>query len=469
MTGSRLRRSLGSRGLGELYVMVLIIMIVIITLAIIYSVLNGFSKYVTEKQQSLESLMSTRVSTSLMSFSTVGNNYVIAIKMSGATPLSNAKAVCTYDMGNTQYMQYCSYVVNNDVVYITVPGALINEGMGNLIISIPTTDGLTPGISLYRGPIEVSVIAPSVAYLSSANTVPVTVLLTNNSTGSVNATVIAYVNGNAITRSTIIPPGGSTAATIPINITSAGTLTIPISILVNNYTETIPPIQISIQQSPSTLSLPVACQSMAFGYVGNATTSNLEVTTYTPPGRSPGIIYQGVTAIQGNIAGTPNPIYTYALEEIQSPQSTLKYYVVAYYYDVSSLGISVNDYPYASVYLYPAQFVVNATTFFFFIVTSNNQAVIVYWTLNTAIPSTTSTNTLGNINSAIQSLFPNVNSITDIEGGITTADTWIDYVLNVNNYAGGNYVYVGFGIYLPSINGRTVQGVAYWDYICIGK
>ncbi len=60
------------RGLGELYVMVMMIIIIIIALAIMYSVLNGFSKYVVEKQQALENLMGTEVSVSLVGFNTMG-------------------------------------------------------------------------------------------------------------------------------------------------------------------------------------------------------------------------------------------------------------------------------------------------------------------------------------------------------------------------------------------------------------
>ncbi|GAB6943790.1 hypothetical protein JCM14467A_05720 [Vulcanisaeta sp. JCM 14467] len=462
---------MGSRGLGELYVMVLIIMIVIITLAIIYSVLNGFSRYVTEKQQSLESLMSTKVSTSLMGFSTVGNNYVIAIKMSGAAPLSNAKVVCTYDMGDTQYMQYCSYVVNGDTTYVIVPNALVNEGIGNLVITIPAVNGLTPSINLYRGPIEVSVITPSVVYLGSISTVQAIVLLTNNSTGWVNATVVANVNGNTIINSTIMPPGSSTAVTIPVSISGAGVITVPVTVLVNNYTETVPTMQINVQQpSPGTaLSPPTQCQSqnMAFGYVGNATLKGLNVITYPQVTLNP---YWGVMAVQGSINGAPNPIYTYAIEEFGS----YNYYVVMYYYDVSSLKIKVGNYPHVSVYLYPAQFTVNSTVFFIIIVTNNGKVIIVYWSLNTINPSPSGSGVVNNLDAAIQSLFNvNGNNINNVEGGTILADTWMNYVLTVSNYITGNptYQYVGFGIYLPNpYQGYyKFQGVAYWDYICIGK
>lgn len=246
------RGGLGNKGLGgELYVMVIMIIIIIITLTIMYSVLNGFSKYVTEKQQALENLMSTETSVSLSGFNTVGSNYVVSMKISGASPPNNAEAICKYIMGNTQYMQYCNYVISDGMIYVTVPGVLINKGAGNLVISIPTNIGLTLSINLYRGPIEVSVLVPSVIYLSSVSTVQAVVLLTNNSTGWVNATVITNVNGNTIINSTIIPPSSSAAVTIPISITNAGgAITVPVTVLVNNYTETVSTIQINVQQPP---------------------------------------------------------------------------------------------------------------------------------------------------------------------------------------------------------------------------
>ncbi len=311
---------------------------------------------------------------------------MVSMRISGASLFNNAEAICKYVMGgSTQYMQYCNYVIGNGVVYVTVPGALINNGVGDLVISIPTSTGLTPSISLYRGPIEVGVIAPSSVYLGSASTVQAVVLLTNNSTGWVNATVVANVNGgDTIVNSTIIPPSGSTAVTIPIDVTSVGAITVPITVLVNNYTETAPTIQINVQQPPSTtLSPPAQCQSqnMAFGYVGNATLNNLQVITYPQGASNPP--YWGVTAVQGNIAGILNPIYTYAIEEL----GFQSYYVVMYYYDISSRNIKVGNYPYASIYLYPVQFDVNGTMFFLFIIMNNGKAIIVYWSLNTANPS----------------------------------------------------------------------------------
>jgi hypothetical protein len=64
-------------------------------------------------------------------------------------------------------------------------------------------------------------------------------------------------------------------------------------------------------------------------------------------------------------------------------------------------------------------------------------------------------------------------SSININGGDLFTDVWLSYVLNVNNYIGGNpnYQYVGFGIYLPNpYQGYyKIQGVAYWNYVCIGK
>ncbi|GGI70860.1 hypothetical protein GCM10007112_04760 [Vulcanisaeta souniana JCM 11219] len=466
--------------MGELYVMVIMIIIIIITLTIMYSVLNGFSKYVTEKQQALENLMSTETSVSLSGFNTVGSNYVVSMKISGASPPNNAEAICKYIMGNTQYMQYCNYVISDGMIYVTVPGVLINKGAGNLVISIPTNIGLTLSINLYRGPIEVSVLVPSVIYLSSVSTVQAVVLLTNNSTGWVNATVITNVNGNTIINSTIIPPSSSAAVTIPISITNAGAITVPVTVLVNNYTETVSTIQINVQQPPlgTAITPPTQCQgqNMAFGYVGNATLNNLQVTTYPQGASNP---YWGITAIQGSIAGAPNPIYTYAIEEFGAQS----YYVITYYYDVSSRNIKVNDYPHVSVYLYPTQFNVNGTVFFLFVITQNNKAIIVYWTSNTGSPSPGSgvgNVAVNNLDTAIQSLFNvNRNNIINVEGGTILTDTWINYILTVSNYIQGNpkYQYVGFGIYLPNpyqyellfYYNYAFQGVAYWDYVCIGR
>ncbi|MGC8542593.1 MAG: hypothetical protein ACP5NQ_01525 [Vulcanisaeta sp.] len=458
------------RGLGELYVMVIIIIILIVALSIIYSVLSGFSRYVFEKQEMLESIVNSRVATSLKEFNAEGNMYKAEVEVNGVVPLLNAKAVCTYDMGNIQYMQYCDYTIVNNIVYVTVPSTLINGGAGYLTITMPTDSGLTPSITLYRGPIEASVIAPSIVYFGSVNNIDAIVLLTNNSTGWVNATVIANVDGNTITNSTILPPGGSTAVLVPIGIVSIGTIHIPLTILVNNYTETISSMQINVEPPQSSIiTPPLPCQNMVFGYVGNASTANLQSNTYPAGSANP---YYNVAAYQGNIAGIPNPIYTYAIEEFGGQD----YYVVAYYYDVSSLKIKVGNYPYVSVYLYPAQFDINATTFFFFVILNNKKGILIYWTANTNSPSPASYlvgNTVNNINNALSSMFGQKISFININGGDLFTDIWLSYVLNVNNYIGGNpsYQYVGFGIYLPNpYQGYyKIQGVAYWNYVCIGK
>ncbi|WP_054857422.1 hypothetical protein [Vulcanisaeta sp. JCM 16159] len=464
--GSQPRRGLGSRGLGELYVMAIIIMIIIVSLAVIYSVLNGFSKYVAEEKESLQSLRGTEVSASLNGFNTVGGNYVIAMKLSGAAPLGNAEAICKYDMGGVQYMQYCSYVISDGVVYVTVPSTLVNGGVGNLVVLVPTSVGLTPGISLYRGPIEVSVIAPPVVYQGSVSTVNVIVLLTNNSTGWVNATVITNVNGNTIVNSTIMPPSGVAAISIPVSTTSAGTISMPMTVLVNNYTETVPTIQISVQQSPTstTASLPATCQNMAFGYIGNATTNGLQ--SYVYPGVGPGLSYGDETLQNSVIDGLPNPIYTYAVATAPPPPNG---YTIMYYYNVFPLSIKVGNYPSASVYIYPEQFTTGVIPFFF-MVTNNHYAVVVYWQVGTQSPGSSAIN---NIDSAVGSLTVssggNVKKFYNIFGGTIPTGTWTDYSLNnVANYVGGNvdYQYVGIGIYIP--NTSQSQGQAYWDYICIG-
>ncbi|ADN50479.1 hypothetical protein [Vulcanisaeta distributa] len=464
--GSRPRRGLDSRGLGELYIMAIIIMIVIVSLAVIYSVLNGFSKYVAEEKQSLQSIRGTEVSVSLSGFNTVGSNYVITMKLSNAMPLSNAEAICRYSVGNAQYMQYCSYVINGDVVYVTVPGTLVNKGVGNLVVLVPTASGLTPGISLYRGPIEVSVIAPPVVYQGSASTVDITVLLINNSTGWVNATVIANVNGNTIANSTIMPPSGAAATSIPVGITSAGTTSIPITVLINNYTETVPAVQLIVQQSPTsttTSSLPATCQSMAFGYIGNATTNGLQ--SYVYPGVGPGLSY-GDEALQNSVIdGFPNPIYTYAIETGPPPPSG---YTIMYYYNVFPLSIKVGNYPNVTAYVYPVDFTTDAIPFFF-IVTNNHYAIVIYWQVGTSSPSSLA---ISNIDAGIGSLTVpnggNIKKFFNVNGGTIPINAWTGYTLDVTNYVGSNvdYQYVGFGIYLP--NTSQSQGQSYWDYICIG-
>ncbi len=473
--GSRPRRSLDSEGLGgELYVMAIIIMVIIVSLTVIYSVLNGFSKYVAEEKQSLQSLKGIEVSTSLSGLNTVGDNYVIAMKLSGAIPpLSNAEAICRYSVGNTQYMQYCSYTINDGVIYVTVPSTLVNKGVGNLIVLIPTASGLTPGINLYRGPIEVSVIAPPIVYQGgSASTVDVFVLLMNNSTGWVNATVIANVHGNTIINSTIMPPSGVAAISIPVGITSTGTTSIPITVLINNYTETVPAVQLIVQQSPTsttTSSLPATCQSMAFGYIGNATTNGLQ--SYIYPGVGPGLSY-GDEALQNSVIdGFPNPIYTYAIETGPPPPSG---YTIMYYYNVfPPLSIKVSNYPNVTAYVYPVNFTTGAIPFFF-IVTNNHYAIVIYWQVGTSSPGPPSAiNNIdaGGVGSLTVSNGGNIKKFFNVNGGTIPINAWTGYTLDVTNYVGSNvdYQYVGFGIYLPNTPPQPPQGQSYWDYICIGK
>jgi hypothetical protein len=50
------------RGIGELYVMVIIIVILVIALTIMYTVMNGFTKYMMEQKQEIVKLESTKTS-----------------------------------------------------------------------------------------------------------------------------------------------------------------------------------------------------------------------------------------------------------------------------------------------------------------------------------------------------------------------------------------------------------------------
>ncbi len=279
---------------------------------------------------------------------------------------------------------------------------------------------------------------------------------------------MANVNGNTMVNSTIMPPSGVAAISIPVSITSTGTISIPVTVLVNNYTETVPTVQISVQQSPTsttTSSLPTTCQNMAFGYIGNATTNWLQ--SYVYPRAGLGLSY-GDEALQNSmIDGLPNPIYTYAMATATPPNG----YTIMYYYNVFHLmSIKVGNYPDASVYVYPEQFTTGAIPFFF-VITNNHYAVVVYWQVGTQSPPSSSA--VGNIDSAVESLTVSSGGnqyykLYNIFGGQIPTGAWTGYSLNVANYVGGNtdYQYVGFGIYLP--NTPQSQGQAYWDYICIG-
>jgi hypothetical protein len=104
------------RGIGELYVMVIIIVILVIALTIMYTVMNGFTKYMMEQKQEIVKLESTKVSlkTGLKSLTCGGGSCTATVDVSGTTIITGSKAVCVFRNATMSVVSKCTYSVGSD-------------------------------------------------------------------------------------------------------------------------------------------------------------------------------------------------------------------------------------------------------------------------------------------------------------------------------------------------------------------
>jgi hypothetical protein len=426
--GSLRRGALVRRGIGELYVMVIIIVILVIALTIMYTVMSGFTKYLMEQKQEIVELESTKTSlkTGLKNFTCSGYSCIATVSVSGTTVITGPNAVCVFRNATVSVVSRCTYSVGSDgSVNVEIPPELRNDAQSSRVASsitiyLPGSDGLVPSITLYMGHV--------IAYAILNSSGNYAVIVVNNSTGWVNATLLV---NNQPYSSHVVPPTGSYVFT---NVPS-GTYTLSINNIINEPIQTI---------QPSTYSYTVQqCASL------KASGSY----SYSPPLASP-IFYGGYSVTyNGVINSYSGPTYMYTFE-----QGYYDAYVYFLYYPYQGTISGV-------VSLYPTDFTINETIFFAFVVLKNNTAIVAYWPSNTypqSSAATSTSNTLNIIGQALQNArFPgvNVNNVEFIEVNPAYENTWLSYSFSCTP---STCKYIGFGIGVFTAFNSMNQDAAYW-------
>ena len=486
MTGLLRRGALVRRGVGELYVMVIIIVILVIALTIMYTVMNGFTRYVMEQRQEIATLASakTNLETGLKNFTCSGYSCIAAVSVSGATIITGPSAVCVFRNATVSVVSKCTYSVGSDgMVSVEIPPELISDAQlsrvaSSITIYLPGSDGLVPGITLYIGPV--------IVYAVSGGSGNYTVIVVNNSTGWVNATLLV---NNQPYSSHVVPPTGSYVFT---NVPS-GTYTLLVNGIIN---EAIPIIK-SAQEIPSAQTVPAPPQCNYFRvYYDNGSLSRFSsawASSNNPgAGSNPNsntAVY-GTATITNNVLGATAPIH-YSSEMIITTGSP-PYYAMWIYY-VSGYSISAATYNSFAAAIYPTLYTPNDTIYFIFVKVSNRSGNYVYasiLSINYPAVSSYGAPGTGSIMLFQKSLASLVlgnsnyyNNVTIVSEGGLLENTWqvVEGVIPSNVGPSARITEVGFGTFfvyssqasaqklpVPS-NGLWYPGNMYIDYLCVGR
>jgi len=426
--GSLRRDALVRRGIGELYVMVIIIVILIIALTIMYTVMSGFTKYMMEQKQEIVKLESAKASlkTGLKSLTCGGGSCIVTVGVSGTTIITGSKAVCVLSSTVMNVTSPCNYALGNDwSVEVAIPSELISDansivgsgGYSYITIYLPGSDGLVPSIALYMGYV--------IAYAVLNSTGNYAVIVVNNSTGWINATLL--VNNQPYSSHVVSPTGSYVFTNVP-----SGTYMLSINNIINEPIQTI---------QPSTYSYTVQqCASLR-------APRSYSYSLLALPHGSYYVTYNGV------VEGYSDPTYMNVFT-----QGFYSYYVYLLYYPYQGTISGI-------VSLYPTDFTINETIFFAFVILKNNTAIVAYWPSNTYPQSSAATgtsNTLNIIGQALQNArFPgvNVNNVEFIEVNPPYENTWLSYSFSCTPSI---CKYIGFGIGVFTASNSMSQGAAYW-------
>jgi hypothetical protein len=490
--GSLRRGALVRRGIGELYVMVIIIVILVIALTIMYTVMNGFTKYVMEQKQEIVKLDSAKVSlkTGLKSLTCGGGSCTATVDVSGTTIITGSKAVCVLESAVMNVTSPCNYALGNDwSVEVAIPSELISDansivggsGYSYIIIYLPGSGGLVPSIALYMGYV--------IAYAVLNSTGSYAVIVVNNSTGWVNATLLV---NNQPYSSHVVPPTGSYAFTnVP-----GGTYTLLVNGIINEVIPVINPAQEIL--SAQTVPVPPQCNYFRVYYDNGSLSrfSSAGASSNNPgAGSNPGnnIAIYGTAMITNNVLGATAPIHYSSEMIITAPPPE---YAMWIYY---ASGYSINAYTYNSfaATIYPTLYTPNETMYFVFVEVSNSSGNYVYVSiLDINYPASPASNyeapgtgsipwfqtllaylVLGNAGS-----YKNVIIVSE---GNLLENTWqvIKGVIPSNVGSSAKITEVGFGTFfvysnqappgqtaLPAPrNGLWYPGNMYIDYLCVGQ
>ena len=488
--GSLQGRALVRRGIGELYVMVIIIVILVIALTIMYTVMNGFTKYMMEQKQEIVKLESAKVSlkTGLKSLTCGGGSCIVTVGVSGTTIITGSKAVCVLSSTVMNVTSPCNYALGNDwSVEVAIPSELISDansivgsgGYSYITIYLPRSDGLVPSIALYMGYV--------IAYAVLNSTGNYAVIVVNNSTGWVNATLLV---NNQPYSSHVVPPTGSYAFT---NIPS-GTYTLLVNGIIN---EVIPVIKLA--QSAQTVPVPPQCNYFRVYYDnGSLIGFNSAGASSNKPGAGSNprnnIAIYGTATITNNVLGATAPIHYSSEMIITAPPPE---YAMWIYY---ASGYSINAYTYNSfaATIYPTLYTPNETMYFVFVKvsTASGNNYVYASILNINYPASPASNYEAPGTGSIpwfQTLLAYLvlgnagyyENVIIVNEGNLLENTWqvVEGMIPSNVGSSADIVEVGFGTFfvysnqpppgqtaLPGPpNGLWYPGNMYIDYLCVGQ
>ncbi|MGC9225720.1 hypothetical protein [Caldivirga sp.] len=472
-------------GLGEIYVFaVFIIAAAVFLVSILYLVnsIRGFMNrevtYAAEASASKITMIPQVPPTAKGYYTYVNASLKGDLSVySAGNPLPNY-AFCLVKLSNGT-----EYYAQGTVLYYSTSGLSINvkcpiplsnlSNVAELTLTIPTPLGSSVELTYNYMPYVQVETKPQL------NGTVVGLYVVNNSTGWVyiNATATA-LNGYVVKLgSAMIPPESALLLT-----NSTSLINSPIAIIkytVNNL------VTVSKLVTTVNMPLPSSClpSNVIFNYLGNGTLNSWQ-SAYD--GSS---LYWNYMVYHGTVNELMNPIYMYATTLNSSG-------ILILYYDLSKLQIGVDHYPMVSAILYPSQFSVNGTVFFIFIVTDNNELVVIYMSSNVNPSSTVSgSNSISDIDILLKRILKiNVNNVVNISNGTIFSNTPLYFTVNLKGMVSGNYKYFGVGLFINStiISNSTTTGragnkgkgsntivissmaipsygVAYWDYLCIGK
>jgi len=358
----------------------------------------------------------------------------------------------------------CTYSVGSDgMVSVEIPPELISDAQlsrvaSSITIYLPGSDGLVPGITLYIGPV--------IVYAVSGGSGNYAVIVVNNSTGWVNATLLV---NNQPYSSHVVPPTGSYVFT---NVPS-GTYTL----LVNGIIDEAIPIIKSAQEIPSAQTVPVPPQCNYFRvYYDNGSLSR-----FSSAWTSPNAAIYGTATITNNVLGATAPIH-YSSEMIITTGSGSPPYYAMWIYYASGYSISAATYNSFAATIYPTLYTPNDTIYFVFVKVSTGSGNYVYVSILGINYPSNSAPGAGSI-SLFQMLLASLvlgnagyyrNVIIVSEGGLLE-NTWqvVEGVIPSNVGSSAKITEVGFGTFFvysgKASAGLWYPGNMYIDYLCVGR
>jgi len=463
--GSLRGRALVRRGIGELYVMVIIIVILVIALTIMYTVMNGFTKYVMEQKQEIVGLESAKTSlkTGLKNFTCSGYSCIATVSVSGTTVITGSNAVCVFRNATVSVVSRCTYSVGSDEsVNVEIPPELRNDAQlsrvaSGITIYLPGSDGLVPSITLYMGHV--------IAYAVLNSTGNYAVIVVNNSTGWVNATLL--VNNQPYSNH-VVPPTSSYAFT---NVPS-GTYTLLVNDIINEAIPIINPAQEIL--SAQTVPVPPQCNYFRVYY------DNGSLSRFSSAWTSSNAAIYGTATITNNVLGATAPIH-YSSEMIITANPP-EYAMWIYY--ASGYSISAATYNSFAATIYPTLYTPNETIYFVFVEVSTGSGNYVYVSiLGINYPSNYApgAGSISLFRMLLASLVLGSSSYSSnvviVSEGNLLENAWqvVEGVIPSNVGSSAKITEVGFGTFFVYSNlpnpgrGNWYPGNAYIDYLCIGQ